>query len=54
MLIEDQKVQMLVTFGNAVSAMTAACKFHRRVLAGNYLQEVRFLQKEETMLKVSL
>lgn len=45
---------MLVPFVKTVPAMTAACRFHRRVLPDNSLQEVRFLQKEETRLKVSL
>lgn len=54
MFIEDQKVQVLLPVAKTVSAMIAAHRFHRRVLQGNSLQELMFLQKEETMLKVSL
>lgn len=49
-----EEIQVLVPHARTVSAMTASCKFYRRPLSGNSLQELMFLQKEGNVLKAAL
>jgi len=54
LLERKKKIQVLVPVARTISAMTASCKLHRRVLSSNSLQELKFLQKEGTVLKTGL
>lgn len=44
-MLLEKKIQVLVPVART-AAMTASCKFHRRALSVNALQELMLLQKE--------
>lgn len=51
-MLLEKKIQVLVPLARTASAMTASCKFHRRALSVNALQELTLLQKEGIMPKM--